>query len=876
MRISFRPQKTVFTWVLPVVILTVAFAAHAYGMFAYPYYENDEGIYMSQAHSLLTEGKLSPYTYWYDHAPFGWITIAGWAGATGGFFTFGPSVNTGRVLMLLAHLAATGMVYFLGRRIGRSSVTGAVAALLFALSPLSLYYGRRVLLDNMMIVWALLGLSLLSVYRPRLPHVLGAGVAFALALLTKESAIVLLPAILYLVYSRRKEIPFRWPSLRFLLVTGLVGTLYPLYAFVRGELFEGEGTTSLIGTLRWQMDRGNGLPFWNMESDFFLALSDWFFRDPFLVSAGLFGAVVVIGWSLWEKRLRMLALALFFTLIFLMRGGLVFNFYVLALLPFLALTLAVIATELGHYIGNGRRIVTAIAMTLLVAGSLLPSILYSFDQYLKNETAPQVEAVRWVKANLPEDAVIAIDDYAYADYHDSTFGGTSFPGAEAFWKIETDPSVRDAKLGGDWRNIDYLVVSDMFRTQIDRGMTPLSKSAYLSSTPVHEWKSDETEYAFRVEARAVDPELPIEIVYQVDPEVADQLFRSFRTYKKFFFRDYGQIIDPDTGVTTSEGQSYAMLRAVWLGDREAFDGAWDWTQDHLQFRTDDALISWKWVLDKLEDSTNATDADEDIALALIFAAKRWNEPAYMESAVEIVSDLGDHAVVEIDGLSYFLPAHWESVEQWNGYLFNPSYLSPATYRIFADIDPDHDWDKVARDSYVILDRIAEMDGHETPLPSDWLLVDKETGALSSAGEYFDYDVDRFSYDAFRTLFRVSLDYQWFGTSAAKRYLDQINTFLVPRYEAEGALPTAFSPAGEIVLGYQTTAIDAGYLASFMLNRDPDIAERFYEERFGSRYDEDGSYWGDDKYSYYDANWAWFATAMHAGVLVNLADEDPAL
>jgi hypothetical protein len=93
--------------IIVLLLLLISGLSHSINMFGFPYYENDEGNYMAQAWSILHHGELAPYTYWYDHAPFGWILIAFWVKLTGGFFTFGPSVNSGRVLMLLLHLATT-------------------------------------------------------------------------------------------------------------------------------------------------------------------------------------------------------------------------------------------------------------------------------------------------------------------------------------------------------------------------------------------------------------------------------------------------------------------------------------------------------------------------------------------------------------------------------------------------------------------------------------------------------------------------------------------------------------------------------------------------------------------------------------------------
>src|SRR5689334_23981805 len=90
------PKQT--GWLLAVCLLT-GLATHAWNLFHYPLYLTDEGIYTEQAWSVLHEGRLSPYTYFYDHAPMGWLTIAGWVGVLpGGFQQFGNAINTGRVL----------------------------------------------------------------------------------------------------------------------------------------------------------------------------------------------------------------------------------------------------------------------------------------------------------------------------------------------------------------------------------------------------------------------------------------------------------------------------------------------------------------------------------------------------------------------------------------------------------------------------------------------------------------------------------------------------------------------------------------------------------------------------------------------------------
>src|SRR5258708_4170303 len=102
--------------ILVIVGLAASLAAHAYNMFNYPHYELDEGTYMSSAWAILN-GMITAYPYGYGHPPLAWIQIAGWVQLTGGFFTFGNALNSGRVLMLLFALGCSLLVYLIARQI---------------------------------------------------------------------------------------------------------------------------------------------------------------------------------------------------------------------------------------------------------------------------------------------------------------------------------------------------------------------------------------------------------------------------------------------------------------------------------------------------------------------------------------------------------------------------------------------------------------------------------------------------------------------------------------------------------------------------------------------------------------------------------------
>src|SRR5947209_1335025 len=122
-----NPRDILGRFLLLISLITGAIS-HGYHLFLYPLYITDEGIYMERAWAVLREGLLSPYTYYYDHAPAGWLFIAAWVALLPHQFqAFGNAVNTGRVLMLLIHVASTYLLFMSTRRLSRSLIAAVVA-----------------------------------------------------------------------------------------------------------------------------------------------------------------------------------------------------------------------------------------------------------------------------------------------------------------------------------------------------------------------------------------------------------------------------------------------------------------------------------------------------------------------------------------------------------------------------------------------------------------------------------------------------------------------------------------------------------------------------------------------------------------------------
>lgn len=358
---------------------------------------------------------------------------------------------------------------------------------------------------------------------------------------------------------------------------------------------------------------------------------------------------------------------------------------------------------------------------------------------------------------------------------------------------------------------------------------------------------------------------------------------TWRIYKDYYFeKTSGRVLDlSQSGVTTSEGESYAMLRAVWQSDKAAFDQQWSWTKDNLLHDTD-WLSSWRFgeredgsygVLTAEGGEHAASDADTDIALALVFAYARWQDPTYIGEARRVLDDIWDKEVILIGGKPYMTANDLEKFSGSGTAVVNPSYLAPYAYRIFALVDSAHPWGELVDTSYELLGRSMEQPLGKTisaGLPPDWVLIDKRTGALSrpAAGTM----TTNFGYDALRVPWRLALDYQWYADSRAKDLLGRMS-FLSQQWRDTGALASVYAHDGSVVADYESAAMYGGAIGYFMV-ADQEQAREVYEQKLAFLYDSDTNDW-KQRLSYYDDNWAWFGIGLYNNLLPNLVANLPA-
>ncbi len=867
------------TAILFFLALSITGFLHSYNMFHYPYFEADEGTYLSQAFAVREQGELSLYVYWYDHPPFGWIFISSFIDLVGDWNVFGSALNTGRVMMLTLHLIQVSLLFFIVRRVSRSPWLAFLAVLLYSASPLAVYFQRRVLLDNMMLTWVMLSVALLFLKETKLRHILMSGVFYGLAVVTKVTSVMFGPALLYLLLTAKWEIHKGFRSLGWLLVSGSIVSTWIIYAFIKTELFpapNGE-RVSLIGALSYQASRGTGAHFWEATSSFRDNLSTWLILDStymYILSFALLSAFVLVFVS---KTYRFFALCTLLYTFFLIRGGVVIGFYILPLLPFAVISiiglLDYLKQKIALHIPKYSPVISALVFGLVV-GAFTYHYIPKVTKYLTvDETTNQIESIRWVKRNIPEDVNMMVDIYGMTELLDPGFENDKvFKNADWYFKIAKDPAIRYDKYRDDWRNLDYIFISHEMIYQSSLHKLPVVYDAIRNSVPVMVWDNNSTSFIDVQNFRSTNGDWTA--LYRVNSNTRTQLKYAWSYYRDNFLESYGQVVDPQTGLTTSEGQSYAMLRAALMNDRDSFKGIWLWTQHHLQHRVDDKLLSWSFKDGKQLDAANASDADLDIALALIFAFKIFDEPAYLEDAKVIMRDIWRQSVVEINGHYYLLSAEKTHTDRGAVYMINPSYFSPAHYRIFAEVDSEYGdrWLKLADDTYWLLDRISARSGG-VGLAPNWLALDQKTGQLHDASAYIDKrNADDFGYDAFRLFWRVGLDVEWYNSEDGKEYLERIGEHFAKEWKNRGTLSDLYNTDGTRLQSNPNLSVASGILTAVEIASDSQTSSDIYNKVFVTKAEileeKEYVYWGDPN-NYYDSNWVWFGLALFNDNLPNL-------
>jgi hypothetical protein len=514
-----------------VPLLAVLGFVQATNMLHWPATLFDEGTYVGNAWAVGNRGVLAFYTYTYGHPPLAWLFIALWTSVRGLFGNGTYSLGSARELMCVVSIISFALLYVLARRMRMSRALAAAGTALFALSPLSLYFHRGVLLDNPATAWAMAAFVLAMSPRRRLWSFAGSGVCFAASYLSKETTLVLFPALLLAAVQNTDRRTRRYCLALFLAFLALVALAYPLYATLKGEMLPGPGHVSLLGTdVNMLFTRQGTGSIFDPHSVGHGTVTFWLGLDPWLVGVALAFSPVGLAF----RTTRAVTAAYLIQVLIVVRPGYLPAMYVIAMLPFAALVVTGSIQEMWRLVTGRRttpqpspgaarwrrllaraaRLVRPVAVAGSVAG-ILATATIALDiapRWAHADRAamtvpldgPELGAQRWLlrHAGHHERLIVTDDFWIYLIEHgfDShpEKGGFNSPTVVSYWPLDKDPAVRRFFPEG-WRQFNYVVVTSAMRDTAK--YTPSTYQALQHSRLAAAFGTGDE----RIEIRAITP-----------------------------------------------------------------------------------------------------------------------------------------------------------------------------------------------------------------------------------------------------------------------------------------------------------------------------------------------------------------------------------
>ena len=254
------------------------------------------------------------------------------------------------------------------------------------------------------------------------------------------------------------------------------------------------------------------------------------------------------------------------------------------------------------------------------------------------------------------------------------------------------------------------------------------------------------------------------------------------------------------GCTVSEGIGYGMLIAYFHGDQELFNALWAYNIV-ARDNNNNGLMPWELLSFSATVSTAAAlDADLDVAAALILAYRKWGDIHYYNDAMALLASIKNKGINPANNL--IRPG-----DTWaNKDVYNLSYFSPATLRLFAEVNPDGGWETILAANYAYMMKIQAAGA--VPLFPDWsnadgAPVDPKNGSAKDTYMLFDKE-------SVRIPWRIAWDYYWNQSAESADILTKMSTFISTAHTPQtlpgtsynystGALSTS-QTAGEHYIG----------------------------------------------------------------------------
>lgn len=292
-------------------------------------------------------------------------------------------------------------------------------------------------------------------------------------------------------------------------------------------------------------------------------------------------------------------------------------------------------------------------------------------------------------------------------------------------------------------------------------------------------------------------------------EARQMLISEWESWKNDFLSSSGRKrVITESINTGSEGMGYGLLLSVYFNEQTLFDELFDYVK---VCSDSNGLMHWKTNNGIVVSPGSDSEADQNIALALIFADKLWGSEGQVDYETEAENLLGKIKMYEFDSYGNLKPGDSFSEPR------NPSYLVPGWYEVFRAFTGSEFWTSARNKAYMLSAFAANA---TTGLVPDWCTLNGSPSTSMSQG-------DIFRYDAVRLPLKFAVAYSWYGHTDAKNICTkQVNFFnnigatnIVDGYKLNG------TPVGN----YHTAAFVASAAAATMTGTDKQLAKAFYDE-----------------------------------------------
>lgn len=299
--------------------------------------------------------------------------------------------------------------------------------------------------------------------------------------------------------------------------------------------------------------------------------------------------------------------------------------------------------------------------------------------------------------------------------------------------------------------------------------------------------------------------------------------------EKFYFEvgdDMGFVTDTGNNDVRSEGQSYAMMAAVQMDNKDVFDRVWKWTKTYMWLPEGKNAGYFAWSV-SLSGEKNAwgpaPDGELFFAMALFFASNRWGNGEgifnYSQEARDIL-----HAMVHNEEPMYnpenklikFVP---------NMEISDPSYHCAHFHELFALWANEEDRDFFKEAAKASRDYLVTACHPITGLNPEYGNYDG-TPFVGREHHHLFYS------DSYRVAINIGLDHVWFGENPAlTKAMERQQTFFYETHPGEGndyAYEVDGTRVEDFMVLHPVGLLATNAVASLATDID---ASRFFVEKF---------------------------------------------